>query len=91
MRPLMLDRRPCEGRRRDNIAEKNLAAGIPPRDGQGKSQMAVHVLRNPTFFKAELAIINIMDGENATEHHASTIRCARGRPRGQGQRDVANR
>jgi hypothetical protein len=42
--------------------QKNLAAGMRPRDGQGKSQMAVHVLRNPTFFKAVLAIINTMDG-----------------------------
>jgi hypothetical protein len=51
--------------------QKNLAAGMGPRDGQGKSQMAVHVLRNPTFFKAVLAITNTLDGENATEYQAS--------------------
>jgi hypothetical protein len=53
--------------------EKKLAAGMRPRDGQGKSQMAVYVLRNPTFFKAELAILNTMDGENVSEHPTSPV------------------
>ena len=54
--------------------KKILPAGLRPRDGQRKCQMAVYVLRNPAFFKAELAIANTWrDGEDVTQHHTTAV------------------
>jgi hypothetical protein len=52
-----------------NTPEKNLPAGMRPRDGN--SQMAVNVLRSCGDFKAVLAITNSRDGDNGTQYRPS--------------------
>jgi hypothetical protein len=44
--------------------EKNLAAGMRARDGQGKRLMPSHMSRVSACFKSELAITNTGDGDH---------------------------
>ena len=49
------------------------ANGMRPHDGQKNCLMAAIVLRNPRFFKAELAIDHNRDGDNAIQQFGSGV------------------
>ena len=53
--------------------QKNLPAGMRPRSGQGKGQMAVHMSRVSAFFKTELAIANTT-GDDERDYHPHKAR-----------------
>jgi hypothetical protein len=58
-----------EGMRPTTLNLTKMAAGMRPRDGQGKSQMAVYMSCVSAFLKAELAIVNTRsDGEDVTQY-----------------------